>query len=474
MLNENMKRELPAFQDMMNPILKALEQLGGTAQTRVVDLEAAKILSLSKEMMEITHKGTKQPEYAYRMGWAKSYLKTYGLINNERYGSWSFTDRYSEKEYPVDPQEVIRFVRESLQDSLSHPSLNSIESAFAFERFVQNELEQYAHAKGKEFYPSYSISDEDDASLRYDADGYFPDGIDDFKGPVICEIKFKFKAIREYLHQLRSRWNNSNLFSRCSWLLILGITLDSKEKSLIERYIEEEELQGRVTVWDYDCFNLKMNGDSHNASPEILGYISDPKAAILEEAIADSDDISVFAEQRNKRIDALKEIYEKQHITLVLGAGVSIDAGLPDWNTLIQNMNFRLISQKFGEKNLNKKDLEKLINSVKGADSSSPLLKMRYIRSALQNEYVETLHQELFPRTTSSRKDKKGNLLDAIARMMQSHANHKSVNHVITYNFDDLLEQKLEKHGISYNVIADEHDREIENSLNIYHVICIR
>ena len=74
-----------------------------------MQLPCARILELSDEDLEKQHpKG--QPIFEYRLAWARSYLKAFGIFDNSERGVWSITEKGSEVD-AVDPEEVKRFMR---------------------------------------------------------------------------------------------------------------------------------------------------------------------------------------------------------------------------------------------------------------------------------------------------------------------------------------------------------------------------
>jgi len=108
---------IPKFDQLFNPLLRALQQLGGSASNAELVDEVGKILGLSdEELEEQTSRG--QPRFAYRLAWARSYLKIFGLINNSERGVWSLTAQGKATE-AVDPVEVKRFVRQRRHESAS-------------------------------------------------------------------------------------------------------------------------------------------------------------------------------------------------------------------------------------------------------------------------------------------------------------------------------------------------------------------
>lgn len=94
-------------------------------------------------------------------------------------------------------------------------------------------------------------------------------------------------------------------------------------------------------------------------------------------------------------------------------------------------------------------------------------MQMRYIKAAFPDEeYYQLVHSALYGQEVNT--DTK--LLNAIAKICTPQRAYCGIKSIITYNFDDLLEQKFEEKDIQYNVIAGEEDRQLFDKLNIYHV----
>ena len=95
--------------ELFNPALQALNNLGGSASIPELVDEVARIVGLSEaDLAEETSQG--ESRFAYRLAWARSYLKGFGLLDNSERGVWSLTNRGRETS-SVDPDEVKRFVR---------------------------------------------------------------------------------------------------------------------------------------------------------------------------------------------------------------------------------------------------------------------------------------------------------------------------------------------------------------------------
>lgn len=103
---------MPSFDKLLNPTLRALRRLGGSASITELLERIVEDLRLPQEVVEQPHPGRgNRIELEYRLAWARTYLKNYGLITNSARGVWVLTPRGLEQQ-TVDPQDVVRFVRE--------------------------------------------------------------------------------------------------------------------------------------------------------------------------------------------------------------------------------------------------------------------------------------------------------------------------------------------------------------------------
>jgi restriction system protein len=103
---------VPRHDQLFNPTLRALRQLGGSASVNELLEQVIEDLQLPQEVIEQPHPGkTNETELAYRLAWARTYLKKYGLVTNSTRGVWAFTPKGTEVK-EVDPRVVVRFVNE--------------------------------------------------------------------------------------------------------------------------------------------------------------------------------------------------------------------------------------------------------------------------------------------------------------------------------------------------------------------------
>lgn len=116
------------YDDLMNPVIKALKNLGGSGTIEEINNKVAEIAKIPSEQLEVLHNPEKggMTEIEYRLMWTRTYLKQYGIIENSTRGVWSLTEKGSAIEQ-VDEKDVVRVVRENLKKNRQEPSGGSDE-----------------------------------------------------------------------------------------------------------------------------------------------------------------------------------------------------------------------------------------------------------------------------------------------------------------------------------------------------------
>lgn len=80
------------YDELFNPTLKALVNLGGSGSIDEIEEEVAKMLKLTDDQVNEIHKGN-MTKLAYRLAWARYYLKKCGFIDNSSRGIWALTPK---------------------------------------------------------------------------------------------------------------------------------------------------------------------------------------------------------------------------------------------------------------------------------------------------------------------------------------------------------------------------------------------
>jgi len=107
---------LPTYDRLFSPVFLAIKELGGSATIAEINARAFAIAGITDEQAEIPHEGQgADTEIEYRLHWARSYLKRYGLLENSKGGVWALTElgRQTSK---IDPGEIKRVVKRQFNE----------------------------------------------------------------------------------------------------------------------------------------------------------------------------------------------------------------------------------------------------------------------------------------------------------------------------------------------------------------------
>lgn len=104
---------MPTFDKLMNPLLTALVRLGGSGSVDEMYEEVIELEGYSEELTSVLQNPEKssQTKIAYRLAWARTYLKKAGFLENSKRGVWALTEKAREQPQ-VDSAEVVRYVRQ--------------------------------------------------------------------------------------------------------------------------------------------------------------------------------------------------------------------------------------------------------------------------------------------------------------------------------------------------------------------------
>lgn len=113
------------YDDLFNPTLKAIKNLGNSGSVSEIEDEIIKILNLNENAVNEIHRES-TTKLTYRLAWARNYLKRYGLLENSSRGVWTLTEE-GKKTNEVSKEKVKKFVVKKDKDERFEKNHNHLE-----------------------------------------------------------------------------------------------------------------------------------------------------------------------------------------------------------------------------------------------------------------------------------------------------------------------------------------------------------
>jgi restriction system protein len=88
--------KLPTREQLLNPVMIALNKLGGSGSVDEINETTISNLKIPEHLVSIPHDKSKQDgrtELEYELAWARTMLKANGYIINSRRGVWAIVDK---------------------------------------------------------------------------------------------------------------------------------------------------------------------------------------------------------------------------------------------------------------------------------------------------------------------------------------------------------------------------------------------
>ena len=130
------------YDDLFNPVLKALKELGGSGSISEIEEEVIQILNLGEDAINEIHRES-TTKLAYRLAWARNYLKRYGLVENSSRGVWALTDK-GQKIDKVDQEKVKKTVVKIDREESNQKATKNIENNEPDLENTTEEIEEFS------------------------------------------------------------------------------------------------------------------------------------------------------------------------------------------------------------------------------------------------------------------------------------------------------------------------------------------
>jgi restriction system protein len=112
--------KIPQYNEMFNSVLQALHELGGSGSIEEINNKVIELQNYPADIVDVLHGEGPATEVEYRLAWARTYLKKYGLLENSSRGVWVISnDKNNVKE--INPKDVVDFVHALQKDKKDKP-----------------------------------------------------------------------------------------------------------------------------------------------------------------------------------------------------------------------------------------------------------------------------------------------------------------------------------------------------------------
>ena len=310
--------------------------------------------------------------------------------------------------------------------------------------------------------------------LRRNFDLVMPNSILDMKPNILFEIKY----FRDY------RYMTSIAFRRIQYLIEqtdkMAESCNIGTLVIVSNYDPDQRLQKKFKTLvnklnnEYVVYEwwgpkklesiLLALGEKGKHLVDSLP-IAELGAALRSVASGAGDD---WLGNRKQLIQEIQSARTEDDLALFLGAGVSIDAKVPGWGKLLSflygELMHKVLPDKTGE--IPSEEMIRAVESLLAMQTDSPLMNARAIRSGLQNSFLPTVRKGLYRKVDSEYQPQ----LEQIAMLCDPLRGRIGIPAVVTYNFDDLLEQQLRKLHIANMSVYDGRQIAKQSELPIYHV----
>ncbi|MCG7560855.1 SIR2 family protein [Pseudoalteromonas sp. McH1-42] len=329
---------------------------------------------------------------------------------------------------------------------------------YLIESFLLELLRLEANSSGRKL-----ITGERNSRSRFDA--YAPNGLSEINKPLAIEIVHsispkKIDSIVSWYKKLSNSEDES--------LLIISMR-DIKNYSFFEEL--GIGLNEQIIFWGKNEIQSLIDKHSDEASKLVNTLFS----IRFKQAISRSSED--WKEQRKEVIKEISYHYKSGRFSMMLGAGVSSSAGLPDWDTLLNSLFVSMLTDDgLNTKKTENDQISSIVRRLREIDGPSSLMLARYLRKGLssgsseeQSKFIESVTSQLY-QLRDKRFSLNSPLIKSIASLCTPSRTGARVRSVLTYNFDDLLERELQDRGLSFKSIFEEIDLAGPEELPVYHV----
>lgn len=323
---------------------------------------------------------------------------------------------------------------------------SKVKEGMRFEEFVLSVIRQKCVNQSKRFFAGvFDFTDRDavfhNKNLRnisfekkeyftagFVHDGFAPDGFDEFDMPVIIDVKYNPRNMT-YTPLIDD--------SKCISLYVIS----SDEKSARGKISGE-----RVIVWGRETISQWEK----EYPIDFYAYHLQTSKELRQKA-----DLLDFKQKNESNKELLRGRIRERNISFSLGSGVSMEHGAKSWGDLIES---------FYQEIQNAEEIDS-IAAVQKKIGGTSIINGQFAQDNLK-DFMESLYKGLYG-VSKSPSLNPATSLHYIAKLASQLCQNPRFN-IITYNYDDFLEQLLTAEGVSFKTLYKEENLP-DDTLSVYH-----
>jgi hypothetical protein len=251
-------------------------------------------------------------------------------------------------------------------------------------------------------------------------------------------------------NSLKSEW------VRYEFTTIALRDISQNQKRIIPLRIDKSPVPGYMA----DRVYIDLSDDFDAGLERLSIALSTP---LIGDSLAGDKSLGASRDGHESNVQKLSHALRRGRLTLVCGAGVSVGAGIPGWNSLLGRLlesMMKRISKDFSM-DLGRKAAEEF---QKRYDSSSLILG-KYLKNNLGRDFATEVREALYSTNPISCP-----LIDSIVSLSRPQRDGRPLDSIITFNFDALIEENLSTHNIKNKAIYSEAIDHDPSDLPVYHV----
>lgn len=255
-----------------------------------------------------------------------------------------------------------------------------------------------------------------------------------------------------------SRRSAQSKFIMSEYTIIYASTISDDQKLIIPVLIDETSVPSFFSRFSI----VDMSGDVQAGMQALLNSVELFSGRTRQQRRSSSPEAKPRTPTDHKKhVNNLRRALSSGQLTLVCGAGISIDAGVPDWSNLLLGLLEKVLEKisENGSIKLGKIDPAELSSRY------STLIMAKYLKLNLGKDFYKNVRDALYERVPET-----GKIIQSVVQLARPQRGRNSLDSIITFNFDDLLERNLKAENVNHRSVSGEGVRPSSEELPIYHV----